>query len=118
DGTQSITIGRTPLAQWVFGEDAQMSSCHLELSQQGGVWHVSDLNSTNGTFVNGSRVLKAQLFSGDEIRAGQTWFTVTILESVSQQPERAERPERVWAEPTASDDSPQPPQPQPQPQPQ
>ncbi|MCA9157331.1 MAG: FHA domain-containing protein [Planctomycetales bacterium] len=85
-GSQRITIGRTTASQWVFDHDEQMSSCHMELSQQFGVWKVTDLDSSNGTFVNGSRVSEVQLFSGDEIRGGQTRFKVALSESTPEQP--------------------------------
>ncbi|MEZ6149140.1 MAG: FHA domain-containing protein [Pirellulaceae bacterium] len=85
-GSQRITIGRTTSSQWVFGHDEQMSSCHMELSQQSGIWKVTDLASSNGTFVNGARVSEVQLFSGDEIRGGQTRFKVALSKSTPEQP--------------------------------
>jgi len=51
--------------------DAQASRRHAQLTQQGGGWAISDVNSTNGTFVNGVRVTAARpLQSGDRIRIG------------------------------------------------
>ena len=85
-GSQVLIIGRATAAQWIFDEDEQMSSCHMELSHQSGVWKLTDLDSTNGTYVNGSRVSEVQLFSGDEIRGGKTHFEVAILDGLPAQP--------------------------------
>ncbi len=83
-GSQSLIIGRTTAAQWVF-DDEQMSSCHMNVSQESGVWKVTDLDSSNGTFVNGSRVNEVQLFSGDDLRGGQTHFEVALVKGALEQ---------------------------------
>lgn len=75
----------------------------MALSQQAGVWEVTDQTSSNGTFVNGARVSEAQLFSGDEIRAGRTQFNVVIRKGTSERatPPPASLPESAnvdWAE--------------------
>ncbi len=82
--SERLTIGRTSLANWVFEHDGQMSSLHLEVFCEAGVWRVKDLGSSNGTFLNESRVNEARLRTGDEIRAGQTRFVVVL--SPSEQP--------------------------------
>lgn len=52
--------------------DASVSGRHAEFSAQGGVVRVSDLGSTNGTFVNEKRVQNAELVDGDTLRLGRT----------------------------------------------
>jgi|YNPNPStandDraft_1061719.scaffolds.fasta_scaffold04766_3 ABC-type multidrug transport system ATPase subunit/pSer/pThr/pTyr-binding forkhead associated (FHA) protein len=47
-----------------------VSGHHGRLERRGDVWHYQDLNSTNGTFVNGKRVQEATLRDGDIIRIG------------------------------------------------
>jgi pSer/pThr/pTyr-binding forkhead associated (FHA) protein len=76
--SERLTIGRTALANWVFEHDGQMSSLHLELFCEASGWRVKDLGSSNGTFLNESRVNEAQLRTGDEIRAGQSRFVVVL----------------------------------------
>jgi pSer/pThr/pTyr-binding forkhead associated (FHA) protein len=50
-----------------------VSSRHARIEVRGdGAW-VQDLESTNGTFVNGSRIVGAQrLGAGDVLRVGET----------------------------------------------
>jgi len=69
------TVGRAPRADFVV--DAPLVSrlhCRLTLQDNGVL--VEDLDSTNGTFVNGSRVRKGLLASGDVLRVGRMEFAV------------------------------------------
>lgn len=68
----SFIVGRSNICE-VCIEDAKMSRQHFAVEYTGGVFMISDLNSVNGTFVNGVRVLSRQrLNSGDMILAGLT----------------------------------------------
>jgi predicted component of type VI protein secretion system len=51
-------------------DDGSVSSCHAEIVLEGGVYHLHDVGSTNGTMVNGEPVTDAVLRHGDEIRFG------------------------------------------------
>src|ERR1044072_8753155 len=65
------TLGRATGAD--FGLDGALVSrvhCRLGALPEGGL-EVRDLDSTNGTFVNGKRVQTAQLSSGDRIQVGR-----------------------------------------------
>jgi pSer/pThr/pTyr-binding forkhead associated (FHA) protein len=65
------TLGRATGAD--FGVDGALVSrvhCRLTALPEGGL-EVRDLDSTNGTFVNGKRVQAAQLASGDRIQVGR-----------------------------------------------
>jgi pSer/pThr/pTyr-binding forkhead associated (FHA) protein len=65
------TLGRATGAD--FGVDGALVSrvhCRLTALPEGGL-EVRDLDSTNGTFVNGKRVQTAQLASGDRIQVGR-----------------------------------------------
>ena len=55
-------------------KDSSVSGRHAEFSAQNGVFRVSDLGSTNGTFVNDKRVQGAELVDGDTLRLGRTPF--------------------------------------------
>lgn len=46
-------------------------------------WHVIDLNSLNGTFVNGERVQQVQLKNNDRLRIGGFTFEISIAPSPS-----------------------------------
>lgn len=68
-----VTVGRGGQNDLVLDGDEFASSRHARIEVRGdGVW-VQDLDSTNGTYVNGSRVAGAQrLDAGDVLRVGET----------------------------------------------
>ena len=68
-----LTVGRGGQNDLVLAGDDFASARHARIELRGdGVW-VQDLESTNGTFVNGSRVAGAQrLDQGDVLRVGET----------------------------------------------
>ncbi len=69
-----LSIGRSADAD-VRIEDRYASSVHARLYSRGASYYVEDMNSTNGTFLNGA-VLEgeAELSDLDEIRIGDTEF--------------------------------------------
>lgn len=65
------TLGRATGADFIL--DAALVSrvhCRLTASSGGGL-EIRDLESTNGTFVNGHRVGSASLVSGDRLQVGR-----------------------------------------------
>jgi hypothetical protein len=69
-----VIIGRDPSCRLVL-PDPQVSGRHAQLEWVGTTWVIRDLNSTNGTYVNGVRVASGAsqaLRSGDQIVVGQT----------------------------------------------
>lgn len=65
------TIGRAVGADFII--DAALISrvhCRLTALPDGGL-EIKDLESTNGTFVNGQRIEAARLSSGDRVRIGR-----------------------------------------------
>ncbi len=52
-------------------DDTTVSSHHARIFTYFYVSYIEDLNSTNGTFVNGKRVTKQVLHPGDVIHLGQ-----------------------------------------------
>ncbi|MFA4874282.1 MAG: FHA domain-containing protein [bacterium] len=50
--------------------DAKVSRQHAQVQQQGTEYVLVDLNSSNGTYVNGQRIEEHVLSNGDEIRIG------------------------------------------------
>jgi pSer/pThr/pTyr-binding forkhead associated (FHA) protein len=53
-------------------QDNEVSSTHCQIQNINGVYHIFDMNSTNGTFVNNERIVKAKLNHGDIVTIGQT----------------------------------------------
>jgi hypothetical protein len=72
-----LVIGRASDLDLVLIED-MVSRKHARISVHEGVINIADLGSTNGTFVNGERVKKAQLKMGDRVLIG-----TSILKLVS-----------------------------------
>lgn len=53
--------------------DSTVSRRHAELTPDDGRWFLRDLDSSNGTFVNGKRIAgRVELSPGDQIRCGST----------------------------------------------
>ena len=55
-----------------------ISRAHCELVLTNGSVMLRDLDSSNGTFVNGTQVTETKLSAGDRIRVGPVTFTVQI----------------------------------------
>jgi pSer/pThr/pTyr-binding forkhead associated (FHA) protein len=56
----------------IIVKDTEISSTHCQIQLIDGSYHLFDMNSTNGTFVNGQRVVKCKLKPGDQITIGTT----------------------------------------------
>ena len=61
-----ITIGRDSSNDIVIN-DAEVSRKHAQLVKQGGAYVIEDLGSTNGTFVNGQRLMGPHSLRPDEL---------------------------------------------------
>ncbi len=66
---ERITIGRG-LDNMIRLEDGTISHHHAMLIQDGQEFTLRDLNSTNGTRVNGLRIVETKLHNGDSLRFG------------------------------------------------
>jgi pSer/pThr/pTyr-binding forkhead associated (FHA) protein len=65
------TVGRSTVADFIF-DVPMVSRVHCRLSAtEPGTLKIEDLDSTNGTFVNGRRVERANLGCGDQVRIGR-----------------------------------------------
>ena len=71
--TRTTVLGRAPESGLSLDGDEFASAHHARVeAQPDGIW-VEDLGSTNGTFVNGSRIDERRLLQpGDVIRIGET----------------------------------------------
>jgi len=67
---ETITIGRAP-DNAIHIDDVSVSGRHAELRVSNERCTLKDLDSTNGTRVNGQTVTTAQLRAGDKIRFGK-----------------------------------------------
>jgi len=68
---ERITVGRAPDNVIVFADsDRRVSAHHAEIRRRGDQYILRDLGSTNGTMVNGRRVMTTELESDDLIEFG------------------------------------------------
>jgi len=70
-GEQSLTLGRHATAD-VTVDDTKVSRSHARVECENGVYFVVDLDSANGTRVNGRAVRRQRLYGGDAIGVGTT----------------------------------------------
>lgn len=69
DGETDLIIGREPKCALAIDHQT-VSRKHAKLSQKWGGFVVTDLDSKNGTFVNGEKVSEKTIIDGDEIVFG------------------------------------------------
>jgi serine/threonine-protein kinase len=74
----TFLIGRSPDAHLYLPNDRYFSRNHCLLEMNPPHSHLRDLNSTNGTFLNGRRVQEAFLNNGDRIQCGETILVVEV----------------------------------------
>ena len=71
------TLGRATRADFIVDE-ALVSRLHCRfMAGAAGALEVVDLDSTNGTFVNGKRVKRSTLVAGDRVRVGRIELEVS-----------------------------------------
>ncbi|MFA4985665.1 MAG: FHA domain-containing protein [Candidatus Brocadiia bacterium] len=70
-GTETCTIGRHA-GNTIVISDTLVSNYHAEVSKEAIGYFLNDLGSTNGSQVNGQRVVKSPLAVGTEVKIGET----------------------------------------------
>ncbi len=74
-------LGRASTNELCYPEDVGLSRQHLAVERDGDVWTVRDLNSKNGTFVNGVRIAEPYVLGpNDRVTAGH--LTLEFAERV------------------------------------
>jgi hypothetical protein len=77
-GAGGATIGRSRHSD-VMLDDPNLSRAHAEVRPRGGSWVVTDLGSTNGTRLNGRRLVGTEVLKpGDELEFGTTRLTFEL----------------------------------------
>ncbi len=71
--SDAYTIGRSTSADITI-DASDLSRQHAELTREQGTFAVKDLDSTNGVFLNGTRIHAAQLYHGDLLQLGGMVF--------------------------------------------
>jgi DNA-binding NtrC family response regulator len=83
-GDKPVRVGKGPNNELVL-HDPTVSGEHCRFEPEAGVLCVRDLESTNGTYVHGLRVTRAQLSTGARVRVGRTDLRVLAATQESRQ---------------------------------
>jgi len=81
---ESCTVGRHPDNTIVL-DHVSVSGHHAELLIHNGSYLLKDLISSNGTYVNGHKIMVQHLENGDKVRFGKVDATISI-ETVAEAP--------------------------------
>jgi hypothetical protein len=81
-----FTVGRAHKVNTVVIADPTMSAQHFRIACKEGDYYIADLETTNGTTVNGERVRVRKLQVGDRIRAGEVEFEFRVHLTVAGRP--------------------------------
>lgn len=73
-----VFIGRDPSQCQIVLEDPECSQVHAVLRKRGMNYMVEDLKSSNGTMLNGKRILNSPIKDKDEFLIGTTSFKVIV----------------------------------------
>jgi adenylate cyclase len=72
---QTLVVGRRESCDVVL-RFSNVSGQHCQLLLENGYWFVQDMNSQNGTKVNGSRVVRKRLDPGDLLAVAKQKYTI------------------------------------------
>ena len=75
-----VCLGRDP-GNDVILRDSEASRNHLRIKKRGRLFILEDLDSRNGTYINGDRVINSTLETGDRILVGSTELTFVAPDS-------------------------------------
>jgi len=59
-------------------DDAKISSRHCQIDVMGREFYVRDLDSLNGTYLNGHKIRSSQILPGDSLRVGKTTLVFCV----------------------------------------
>ncbi|MGD8437534.1 MAG: FHA domain-containing protein [Syntrophobacterales bacterium] len=88
---QSMTMGREPDND-IIVENLLVSGYHARIDPAGREYVLTDLQSKNGTFVNGERVTSTKLKDGDQILIGKHTIVFTLSEEEIQEDQKLTEP--------------------------
>ncbi len=71
----TLILGRSSKCDWRT-DDEKISSRHCRFNLKNDTLEILDLDSKNGTYLNGIRIEQSELFLGDELKLGDTLVTL------------------------------------------
>ena len=75
-GRRMVLVGRARTCDLVFGSSA-VSRRHARFELVGEQWHVTDMDSMNGTYVDGVRVDRAPVATGSRVVLGDSVLDIS-----------------------------------------
>ncbi len=91
-----LTIGREADNDLVI-EDPKSSRFHAEVVREGGIWHLHDLGSSNGTWTEDGRIESLVLGEGSNFRIGRTRLRFELGDDPEQTRREVQDPN--WLDP-------------------
>ncbi len=91
-GKTELSIGRNPGSDIVI-DNLGVSDRHARIVEQEGKYSIEDLDSTNGTFVDGKKIANAVLEKNSEILIGK--HTLVIEEAHTKDPNNLSKTEKT-----------------------
>jgi adenylate cyclase len=82
---RSVVVGRG-VATDIAIYDPTISRRHAELTSRGDAVEVRDLGSSNGTWINGSRIAAGRLLANDSVTFGKVTYKVKEIRSAGAEP--------------------------------
>ncbi|AGC46687.1 hypothetical protein MYSTI_05408 [Myxococcus stipitatus DSM 14675] len=74
------TVGSSPKSDVYLFKDSDVEPSHALIHALGEGYELEDKKSASGTYVNGRRVSRVRLASGDQVRVGKTVFMLQMKE--------------------------------------
>ncbi|QSQ20734.1 FHA domain-containing protein [Pyxidicoccus parkwayensis] len=74
------TVGSSPKSDVYLFKDSEVEPTHALIHAMGEGYELEDKKGPAGTYVNGRRVSRARLASGDQVRVGKTVFVLNLKE--------------------------------------
>lgn len=104
DRTFNINKNRTSIgrvaANDIVLDDAAVSSSHCYIAQRGDRFVIHDLNSTNGTLLDGKRINEADMSNGQIVTIGALEFKLVVDEDTpAAAPEGAAQHTQILSQP-------------------
>ena len=111
DGTRAINItkdlmvvGRKSELCDIVIDHSSISKLHCIIAMTDGLLFIRDLGSTNGTKVNGQRVIRGALLPNDELSFAKFKFKVTMGPKDQESMQRGDRTEVMERPPQAAEE--------------
>jgi Nif-specific regulatory protein len=79
-GETNVTVGRD-VSNTLHLDDKMVSRCHCTVQREKGLYKITDLESHNGTLINGIPIKEQVLKHGDRLQIGNNFFLFLLFEN-------------------------------------